>query len=570
MAVVAKAEIAPALDRLGAQTVTVPAGGAVPVNWSVTAPEGVDQLRWTVTATAAKNVAADRVQVEQRVIPAVPEQIWGAYFARVGAAVPVAPPLGALPGRGGVEIRLTASPAPALDGVRAYMRAYPYGCFEQRLSRSVALGDREAWARQMAELPSYLDGTGLLRYWPSDALPGSVALTAYALSITADAGFVWPDDQKQQMLGAMEAVVNGRLGDENQGPSDERLLRLAALAALARNGASTPAMLTQAAIPLSHMPTATLADWLVTLDKTPGNQARARAAAEAALRGRILFEGTRLDLVDRRTAPWWMMVSSDEMAVKALLAATGRRGWEKDAPRMMIGVALRQAQGRWDTTPANAWGTVATERFAKAYPGASAGITTARLNGQTHTARLSSGELLRFPLPKGRAPLLLSHDASPAPWAFVSVRAAVPLTAPAFAGYRVSRSVQVLERQRPGQLTRGDVVKVRITIEAPVDRTWVVVDDPIPAGASVISGVGGQSALFAGQAGGDAWPSYIERGFDAWRAYFDWLPRGRTSVEYVLRINNDGRFLMPPTRVEAMYSPEIHADLPNQPVLVAR
>ena len=237
---------------------------------------------------------------------------------------------------------------------------------------------------------------------------------------------------------------------------------------------------------------------------------------------------------------------------------------------MMIGVALRQVQGHWDTTPANAWGTVATVRFAKAYPGASTGITTARLNGQTQTARLSSGELLRFPLPKERASLLLSHDASPAPWAFVSVRAAVPLTAPAFAGYRVSRSVQVLERQRPGQLTRGDVVKVRITIEAPVDRTWVVVDDPIPAGASVISGVGGQSALFAGQAGGDAWPSYIERGFDAWRAYFDWLPRGRTSVEYVLRINNDGRFLMPPTRVEAMYSPEIHADLPNQPVLVAR
>jgi len=570
MTVVAKADVVPALKLPGPQTVTIPAGGAVPVSWSVTAPEGVDQLRWTVTATAAKGVVADRVQIDQRVIPAVPEQIWGAYFARVGAPVPVAPPPGALPGRGGIEIRLTSSPAPALDGVRAYMLAYPYGCFEQRLSVAVALGDREAWTRQTAELPTYMDAAGLLRYWPSDTLPGSVALTAYALSITADAGFVWPSDQKQQMIDAMGAVLNGRLSEENQGPSDERLLRLAALAALARNGASTPAMLGQAVIPLSDMPTATLADWLVTLDKTPGNHARARAAAEAALRGRILFEGTRLDLVDRRTSPWWMMISGDEMAVKALLAVTGRRGWEKDAPRMMIGVALRQVRGHWDTTPANAWGTVATQRFAKAYPGASAGITTARLDGHVQTARLSSGEMLRFPLPNGRAPLLLSHNASPAPWAFVSVRAAVPLAAPAFAGYRISRSVQFLERQRPGQLTRGDVIKVRITIDAPVDRTWVVVDDPIPAGASVISGTGGQSALFAGQAGGDAWPSYIERGFDAWRAYFDWLPRGQTNVEYVLRINNDGRFLMPPTRVEAMYSPEINAALPNQPVIVGR
>ena len=48
------------------------------------------------------------------------------------------------------------------------------------------------------------------------------------------------------------------------------------------------------------MPTAILADWLMTLDKVPGASARRRSAAEAALRGRIIYEGTRLDLVDRK------------------------------------------------------------------------------------------------------------------------------------------------------------------------------------------------------------------------------------------------------------------------------
>jgi uncharacterized protein YfaS (alpha-2-macroglobulin family) len=116
------------------------------------------------------------------------------------------------------------------------------------------------------------------------------------------------------------------------------------------------------------------------------------------------------------------------------------------------------------------------------------------------------------------------------------------------------------------------VLKVHLTVDAPVDRTWVVVEDPLPAGASVVGGQGGQSALLASQASGGEGisPSYVERALDAWRGYFGWLPKGRTTVEYVVRINGAGRFLLPPTRVEAMYSPEIHAALPNAPLVVGQ
>jgi uncharacterized protein YfaS (alpha-2-macroglobulin family) len=98
-----------------------------------------------------------------------------------------------------------------------------------------------------------------------------------------------------------------------------------------------------------------------------------------------------------------------------------------------------------------------------------------------------------------------------------------------------------------------------------------VVEDPIPAGASIVSGGGGQSALLASQASGGegGYPSYVERGLDSWRGYFGWMPKGRTSVEYAVRVNGAGRFQLPPTRVEAMYSPEIHAALPNRPLTVS-
>jgi uncharacterized protein YfaS (alpha-2-macroglobulin family) len=571
MKVVASAELAPGVVRLDPVTVDVPAGHAVPVTWAVTVPEGIDQLRWTVAVRSADGKSGDKVQIDQQVVPAVPEETWAASFFRAanGVQFPVAAPDGALPGRGGIEVALTASPAPSLAGVRAYMAAYPYGCFEQRLSKAIALEDRAAWDKQIADLPAYMTDQGLLRYWPGENMPGSVALTAYALSITAEAGLPWPEERKAKLLDSLRAVVDGRLKEEGEGPADGRYLRLAALAALARNGQATPAMLGQAQIPLRDMPTAILADWLATLEHVPGVAPKAKAAAEQALRGRIVYEGTRLDLVDRNLAPWWMMVSDDEMAVKALLAVLGRPGWDQDAPKMMIGLALRQSRGHWDTTPANAWGTVAVHRFASTYPGKPTGVTTVQLAGQSLSATWPSPAPLRFGLPAAPAPLVFGHSGGAPGWSLVSVRAAVPLTAPAFAGYRVTREESFLQRKAPGKVSRGDVIKVRITIDAPVDRTWVVVDDPLPAGASVVSG-GGQSALLAAQAsGGNGWPSYVERGSGAWRAYFAWLPQGRTSVEYAVRINSAGRFMLPPTRVEAMYSPEIHAALPNRPLDVA-
>ncbi|MFX7776664.1 hypothetical protein ABTJ98_21765, partial [Acinetobacter baumannii] len=77
---------------------------------------------------------------------------------------------------------------PPLEGVRDFMRRYPYDCFEQRLSRIVALGDTGGWTALAGDLPTYQAPDGLLRYWPSDTLDGSEALTAYVLAITSEAG----------------------------------------------------------------------------------------------------------------------------------------------------------------------------------------------------------------------------------------------------------------------------------------------------------------------------------------------------------------------------------------------
>src|SRR3546814_11869993 len=131
------------------------------------------------------------------------------------------------------------------------------------------------------------------------------------------------------MIAALQALVEGRLDRKGYGPYDIRLVRVAALAALARNQASNPQLMATVDMAPQDMATGTLADWLVALELTPGvkNAPRLRAEAEAELRKRLVYEGTRHHLVDDATAPWRMMLSGDEMAIKTREAGHGPGGW---------------------------------------------------------------------------------------------------------------------------------------------------------------------------------------------------------------------------------------------------
>lgn len=579
MKVTATVELTPRIATGRPLTVEIPAGGAVPVSWNLTAPAGEGKLSWTVTARGADGKATDKLTVAQDVVPVHRTEVWAATIARIGTdtSVAIGPPAGAIPGRGSVDVKLTDTLAPPLQGVRDYMAAYPYGCFEQRLSKAIAMRDTGAYNLLASEIPVYLDSDGLLRYFPSDQLRGSEALTVYVLSITGEAGLPLPEGPRLRMIEGLKAVLDGRIRHEDYG--DVRLQRVAAFAALARQGAATAGMLGQIGMTPADMPTATLADYVAGLNRVDGlaNAAQLRAEAERVLRTRLVYEGTRIDLSDKGNMPWWLMSSDDEAAIKVLLATLGRPGWQDEAPRLMVGIGARQRRGHWDTTTANAWGTVTASKFMGLYPAeAIAGITTASFGPamQTRSWPLvdEAQRLISFALPTQQQPLRLAQSGGAGPWALVTVKAAVPLTQPLMAGYRMTRSVSVVQAARPGVISRGDVIRVTINVEASAERNWVVIDDPVPGGATVIGDLGGQSQMLAAAANDNegVQPSYVERGRDSWRAYFAWVPRGKFTVSYVMRMNAAGRFNLPPTRVEAMYSPEIRAQVPNQMVTVAQ
>jgi uncharacterized protein YfaS (alpha-2-macroglobulin family) len=263
-------------------------------------------------------------------------------------------------------------------------------------------------------------------------------------------------------------------------------------------------------------------------------------------------------------------------ANRAILALLEDEQWQEDLPRMVRGSLGRQIRGHWGTTTANAWGVVAMERFAERFESEPLdGKTVSTFGGQQQWpwARKPDGGSLYHPWPGGPAqPLRIEHQGSGKPWAMVQSLAAIPLKEPFSSGYRITRTVTAIEQKKAGAWSRGDVARVRLELEAQSDMTWVVVNDPIPAGASILgTGLGKDSQILTGgeQRQGYVWPAFEERTFDAFHAYYDYVPKGRWVVEYTLRLNNPGTFELPETRVEAMYAPEMFGESPNATVTVS-
>jgi uncharacterized protein YfaS (alpha-2-macroglobulin family) len=128
-----------------------------------------------------------------------------------------------------------------------------------------------------------------------------------------------------------------------------------------------------------------------------------------------------------------------------------------------------------------------------------------------------------------------------------------------------------VEQKQKGVWSRGDVLRVTLKIDAQADMTWVAVNDPIPGGATLLgSGLGRDAAIEREREERDfrGWLAYEERGFEGFRAYYRYLPKGPLTIDYTVRLNNPGEFGLPPTRVEALYAPEMFGEAPNARMVI--
>jgi uncharacterized protein YfaS (alpha-2-macroglobulin family) len=555
-------------------------GEAKEIGWDAIAPIGVEALRWEVEVKEKGSVEMDRVKVTQKVVPAIPVRTFQATIAQVEKdfRVVIEQPKDALPGKGGVSVNLRPKISGGLNGIVDYMKWYPYGCMEQKISIAVSLRNESLWWELMSQLPSHLDSEGLVKYFPP-CLYGSPTLTSYILAIGHEVGWGVPDELGEKMETGLRKFIEGSIVRYSPLPTaDLSIRKLAAVEALSRRGKAEAKLLGSISIEPNLWPTSAVIDWLNILQNVsdiPNRQER-RQEAEQIIRSRLNFQGTVMGFSTEGTdCLWWLMVSNDVNAVRVILSLLNSEKWKEDMPRLVLGALARQKRGRWDLTLANAWGVLAMEKFSKAFETIPvAGSTRATLPAQSHITDWNAapkGKTSVFPWPAKREELSVSHKGTGKPWATIQSLAAIPLKEPFSSGYKIRKTVAPIEQKQAHQWSRGDILRIRLEIEAQADQTWVVVSDPIPAGTSILGkGLARDSELLTKgeEKKGWVWPAFEERSFEAFRAYYEYVPKGNWTIEYTIRLNQSGRFQLPTTRVEALYFPEMFGEIPNQAIEV--
>jgi hypothetical protein len=510
-----------------------------------------------------------------------------------------------------------------LTGVKRYMADYPFMCLEQKVSKAVTLDDGGAWEQIVSELPNYLDSSGFAKFFPPEA-NGYDVLTAYVLSAAAADGRELPAQSRAQMIEALKRFIAGKTVRRFALPIEQRVgfvkgrelsfeqvelnaRKIAAMEAISRYRAEskgpTEAEVNAVWRALKELPTAALVNLLMVVNRSPelSRINERRAELGKILDSRLVITGARAQFSDEEDEFYWQLTSGDLTVVKyaaALLEIPKRTAaQERLLPKLIQGAIARQRNGHWDLTLANVWGAVALKEFAKqferdAVAGTSAVIlepsksSTDRADAsQSIAVRWDNGVPIADPLLPVRlelpdaagATLRVDHTGSGRPWVNVLVSAARKLTKPTGPGYNISKVVRPIKQKVAGSWSVGDLAEVELTVDAKGGFPWVVVDDPVPTGATILgSGLKNQSALNAAPEAAvswedpGAWLAYEERSFTNYRAYFSWLAKGEHKITYRVRLNGSGSFMMPVTRAEAMYVPEYFGEAPNEVFVVGR
>jgi uncharacterized protein YfaS (alpha-2-macroglobulin family) len=564
------------------KTETLAAGEARELFWDVSVPLNIDKLTWEVSAKERNGAASDKLKVTQKIVEAVHARVYQATITQIERpySLVVEKPKDALPGKGGVHVSFRKKLSNGMGGILWYMKQYPYTCMEQRISRAVALRDESLWKKTMVDLPAHLDSDGLVKYFPT-CLWGSDTLTAYVLAISNEAGWDIPGDAEERMIAGLRGFIEGKVIRWSAIPTaDVSIRKMAALEALSRHQKAEPKLLGSISIEPNLWPTSAVIDWMNVLMRMPSIQENAKRLneAEQIIRSRLNLQGTTMGFSTEKTDYyWWLMISGDLNVVKTVLTFLDRDQWKEDMPRLVRGALGRQHHGAWNTTIANAWGILAMEKFSKKFESVLVtGSTQVKLEDKSKSVnwqKVAEGTEVMFGWPLKQADLLVTHQGTGRPWATVQSIAAVPLKEPFSSGYRIKKIVTAVEQKKKGTWSRGDVARVKLELESQADMTWVVVNDPIPAGSTILgSGLGGDSRMLIKdeKRTGWAWPVFTERTFTSYRAYYDYIAKGPWSLEYTVRLNTSGSFELPETRVEALYAPEMYGENPNDKMVIGQ
>ena len=597
------------------RTVALEPGASKEIRFALSAPKvGPAKLRFRARGGGAE----DEVEVSREVkVPLSPEAV--ALYGDTTSAS--AEKLGDLSGLrddvGGLSVSLASTALVGLDAGMEQLLEYPYGCTEQLVSRLVPLLPLRDLGRDYGlALPKGVDGLvgktvaailanqrgdGGFGFW-SESTRSDAWVTAYALWALSEAkgyGVKVPP----RAIEDATAFVRSALTEDKE---DRHLDRVAApflLDVLAMIGAPDPGRAARAYEKRKELPVFSKALLAHALVIGKGDRAAVDQLV-TELGGAVRLDGAVARAVVNEGDAYAPLMDSEArtsaLVLRALLTA---RPSHPLAARLAMGLLAARKGGAWRSTQEAAWALLALDQYRKAEEKAAPDFDARVFLGEAeifsapfHGRDVRQAET-RIPAARlvgsGGAPLAFSVDGSGRLFYQARLRYAkkeLP-SRPLERGFFVQKTLRpVRPEELPAALAStaragasrfegGDLVLGEVVVVTSSPRDYVVIDDPLPAGFEAVDA---RLATTAGSldvdgADPDA-PRWGDEGDDDDRAmgrafgwspfirevrddrvifYVDHLPAGMYRYRYLARATTLGRFVLPPTRAEEMYQPEV-------------
>lgn len=500
---------------------------------------------------------------------------------------------------GDLSVSMSATALSGLSEGARYLLEYPYGCLEQKLSRSMpvitgaelieafglgGLGTLKAEARKVFEkLPDYQHPSGGFCYWPGGCVWPDPYLTAYALEAAALAGKEgYPSDPAALKRAAdwLQGYLSSARSDwaYPYSASEDYAARAYAVYALALHGRNMSAYFNQLYLKRPQLPYLAKA-YMLKAAKLLGFDPLSAKKLTAEIMAQARYSPTQLHFEDAEPMPWIhnTAVKTTAVMLDALLEADGGFAGDEKAVKWLT--AEKKNKGRWRNTQENAWALRAFQGFYRRYEkevpdfkaaasligdGAVTPLAEEWFKGRSLAAPEWSFGFGRVFGEREEAKVLFSKAG--AGRLYYTLRMGfIPQRRdrPAAEGLEISRSMKPMDGGKT--FKAGARAIVTITVRSPQDRTFVAVNDPVPAGFEIVNTEfavesAEDARALAGKAGrGGEWGGFqrAERYDDRMLIFADYLTAGAHKYSYVVQATVPGTFYGPAALAEGMYEPEV-------------
>ncbi len=449
---------------------------------------------------------------------------------------------------GSLGVMVSSSVIGTLEPSLAYMRDYPYTCWEQRLSRAVVaalLPDLDPWIsgagnqsmdsnknqasgktfawheshdfvqQTLAQAMNFQAPNGGMAYYSPDqerVNPYLSAYTAFAFSLLKKAGYAVPKIVEQNLHAFVHTLLKQDLVPQFYSPGMKATVRAVALAALAQGNQGKMGELERVFPHLKSMGLFGRAMLLEAALVTPGAGTMADSCVDAILAlsnrtgGKVSFSES-LDIGYRRIASTPIRANSAVLAALVAYAGQGNNALSRDISQGLVRYLADTRRGRdhWASTQDSVFAVRGLLAYAQAFEDEKTAMNVmARVDGQPLGTADFQGKnqgSVRLTRPiqsddPGRSRLLTVERNGQGRLyvqSFMSYASEASATKPVNAGISVQRRVWVERNKKfvaltdPVTLTAGDLVRVDLWVSPGGDRNFVVVDDPVPGGLEPVN-----------------------------------------------------------------------------------